>query len=92
MCVRFMLAIGVLATFLVGPTGEASAANGRIGVRETVCADTLALRVSPGGGWDGYLKYPQTFLVKGPREDGYIYGYAYGNLNRHGWVQDGWFC
>jgi hypothetical protein len=22
----------------------------------------------------------------------WVYGFAYGNVNAHGWVQNGWFC
>ncbi|MFC7757594.1 hypothetical protein ACFQY4_05660 [Catellatospora bangladeshensis] len=29
---------------------------------------------------------------QGPRSGGYVYGFAYGHVNRNGWVQDGWFC
>lgn len=43
-------------------------------------------------GLDWNLYAGQTFLVKGPESGGYIYGLAYGRVNRNGWVQDGWFC
>ena len=77
---------------LLGTAAPAQAAYGRIGVRETVCAQDLYVRTDPGGAWMGTLYYGQTFLVKGPRSSGYIYGFAYGYINRNGWVQDGWFC
>ena len=80
----------VLAALAVA--GPAQAANGRTGVRETVCAQDLFVRTDPGGAWMGTLTSGQTFLVEGPRSGGYIYGFAYGHINRHGWVQDGWFC
>jgi uncharacterized membrane protein len=70
----------------------ASAAGGTIGTRETVCADSLFVRTTAGGAWTGTLYAGQTFLVEGPSSSGYIYGFAYGYINRHGWVQDGWFC
>jgi hypothetical protein len=82
------LAVGVLLT----PGTAANAANGRIGVRETVCAESLFVRTEPLGAWMGTLHNPETFLVEGPRSGGYVYGFAYGHINRHGWVQDGWFC
>ncbi|MFV2114059.1 hypothetical protein ACFHW0_17200 [Micromonospora sp. LOL_025] len=68
------------------------AANGTIGQRETVCAEDLFVRTAPVGAWMGTLYRGQTFLVEGPRSGGYVYGFAYGNVNRRGWVQDGWFC
>ncbi|MEV0272312.1 hypothetical protein AB0H43_26345 [Hamadaea sp. NPDC050747] len=84
----------IAATLLtvLGAVSPAHAANGTIGVRETVCAQTLYVRTDPGGAWMGTLYSGQTFLVEGPRSGGYIYGFAYGYINRHGWVQDGWFC
>lgn len=81
-----------LAATLAATPGAAHAANGTIGVRETVCANDLYVRTEPNGAWMGTLYRGQTFLVKGPRSGGYIYGFAYGHINRHGWVQDGWFC
>lgn len=69
----------------------AQAADGTVGVRETVCADSLYVRTSPGGAWMGTLYRGQTFLVE--QDDGsWEYGFAYGDINRHGWVQNGWFC
>jgi hypothetical protein len=42
-----------------------------------------------------YLHRPQTFPVKytGQAEFGgeWLYGFAYSNVNAHGWVQNGWF-
>ncbi|MFG1955244.1 hypothetical protein [Micromonospora sp. NPDC048830] len=71
---------------------QAQAAYGAIGERETVCAETLYVRTDPNGAWLGTLYRGQTFLVEGPRSGGYVYGFAYGYINRRGWVQDGWFC
>ncbi|MFI6263758.1 hypothetical protein [Micromonospora sp. NPDC051006] len=84
-------AAAVLAT-AAAPTGPAQAANGTIGERETVCAADLFVRTEPNGAWMGTLYRGQTFLVEGPRSGGYVYGFAYGHINRRGWVQDGWFC
>lgn len=85
------LAIALFA--LTSPTPSAEAANGRIGVRETVCADSLYFRSAPhDGAYDGELNRPETFLVEGPKVGNYIYGFAYGHINRRGWVRDGWFC
>jgi hypothetical protein len=67
-------------------------ANGTIGVRETVCANDLFVRTAPGTGpWMGTLYKGQTFLVES-RSGGSVYGFAYGNINRRGWVTDGYFC
>ena len=80
-------------TALTAPTPSAEAANGTVGQRETVCADSLYFRTEPhDGAFDGQLFRPQTFLVKGPKVGNYIYGFAYGDINRNGWVADGWFC
>jgi len=77
---------------LLGPP-SAKAANGTIGQRETVCADDLYLRTQPNNGaFDGTLVRGETFLVKGPRSGGDVYGFAYGHINRSGWVRDGYFC
>ncbi|MGS2617397.1 hypothetical protein ACVCAH_23165 [Micromonospora sp. LZ34] len=86
-----VLAAAVAAALLTAPTA-AGAADGRIGVRETVCAQSLFVRTQPNGAWMGTLYQGQTFLVEGPRSGGYVYGFAYGHINRRGWVQDGWFC
>ena len=80
------------AVALLAVSSPAQAANGTIGVRETVCAESLFVRTEPLGAWMGTLYAGQTFLVKGPRSGGYVYGFAYGHVNRNGWVQDGWFC
>jgi hypothetical protein len=69
----------------------AQAANGTVGVRETVCADSLYVRTQPLGAWMGTLYHGQTFLVE-QLDGSWVYGFAYGDINRHGWVQNGWFC
>lgn len=89
---RAAVAAGLAAAALLTTPSAAQAAYGTIGERETVCAQSLYVRTSPGGAWMGTLYYGQTFLVEGPRSSGYIYGFAYGHINRRGWVQDGWFC
>ncbi|MEH0826807.1 MULTISPECIES: hypothetical protein [unclassified Micromonospora] len=77
---------------LVAAPVVAHADTGTIGQRETVCAADLFVRTDPNGAWMGTLYRGQTFLVEGPRSGGYVYGFAYGHINRRGWVQDGWFC
>jgi hypothetical protein len=79
------------AATLVAVSSPAQAADGTVGVRETVCAQDLYVRTAPLGAWTGTLYQGQTFLVE--QVDGaWVYGFAYGNINRHGWVQNGWFC
>ncbi len=39
----------------------------------------------------GTLHKPQTFLVKQISGE-WVFGFAYGDINHDGWVQDGWFC
>ncbi|MDI1462740.1 hypothetical protein QEZ54_17330 [Catellatospora sp. KI3] len=89
---RVALAAALAAAVATAVPAPALAANGRIGVRETVCAQSLFVRTEPLGAWMGTLYQGETFTVKGPRSGGYIYGFAYGHVNRNGWVQDGWFC
>jgi hypothetical protein len=88
---RTVVGVAIVCAALVGTALPAQAANGVVGVRETVCADSLAVRTAPLGPWMGTLFKPQTFLVE--RLDGdWVYGFAYGDINRNGWVQNGWFC
>ncbi|SDM77567.1 hypothetical protein [Actinacidiphila guanduensis] len=70
---------------------SASAADGTVGTRETVCAQDLYVRTAPLGAWTGTLYQGQTFLVE-QLDGSWVYGFAYGDINRHGWVQNGWFC
>ncbi len=85
------LALAAAATIAVA-TSPATAANGTVGERETVCANDLFVRVTaPHGAWLGTLTRGQTFLVEQAGGD-WVYGFAYGDINRRGWVQNGWFC
>jgi hypothetical protein len=82
------------ALLVVGVTvnaTQAQAANGHVGVRETICADDLQFRTEPGGARAGTLHRGETFLVE-QISGGWVYGFAYGTINHKGWVQDGWFC
>lgn len=82
----------ITAGLLAATAGAATAANGTIGERETVCADSLYVReTAPHGAFHGTLFRGQTFTVQ-QRQGDYVYGFAYGHINRNGWVQDGWFC
>ncbi|MFJ3640553.1 hypothetical protein ACIPRD_12435 [Streptomyces sp. NPDC090108] len=80
-----------LGSVLLFGSAPAQATNGTVGQRETVCAQDLFVRTDPGGAWMGTLYKGQTFQVES-KQSGWAYGFAYGDINRHGWVQDGWFC
>ncbi|GAA2993389.1 hypothetical protein [Streptomyces fulvorobeus] len=83
------LALAAITVMTVSP---AAADNGTVGQRETVCAQDLFVRVTaPHGAWMGTLYRGQTFLVEQGGGD-WVYGFAYGDINRRGWVQNGWFC
>jgi hypothetical protein len=88
---RIGLTAGVAALALTAVIQPALAANGVVGERMTVCAQTLDLRTAPLGPWQGTLYHGQTFLVESLDGD-WVYGFAYGDINRDGWVQNGWFC
>ncbi|WP_327121951.1 hypothetical protein OG206_31295 [Streptomyces sp. NBC_01341] len=86
------LTLALTAAVTAMTAGPAAAADGTVGQRETVCAQDLFVRVTaPHGAWMGTLYRGQTFLVE---EGGgeWVYGFAYGDINRRGWVQNGWFC
>lgn len=61
--------------------------------RHTVCASDLYVREQPQGRAIGTLYNGQTFDVERYDDSAqWAYGMAYGNVNAHGWVQNGWFC
>ncbi len=83
------LGLALTAGLTVTP---ALAADGDVGERETVCATDLFVWVTaPHGAWMGTLHKGQTILVERVNGD-WVYGFAYGDINRRGWVQNGWFC
>ncbi|GAB1646476.1 hypothetical protein [Krasilnikovia sp. MM14-A1259] len=90
------VAVGVSMAMLVASSGVAYAGgpypyagNNDVGRRLTVCADSLDVH-----NFLGQLHYPQTFTVEG--FDGankeWVYGFAWGTVNAHGSVLNGWFC
>ncbi|MER6121020.1 hypothetical protein E6R60_15375 [Streptomyces sp. A0642] len=88
---RAATVVSAVGAALLFSSGPAQAANGTLGERETVCAQDLFVRTAPLGAWMGTLYHGQTFLVES-KQSGWVYGFAYGDINRRGWVQDGWFC
>ncbi|MGA8117065.1 MAG: hypothetical protein WCA46_25795 [Actinocatenispora sp.] len=83
-------AAAVTTALLAGAT-PAQATWGVPGNREPICAQTLEVRDAPGGTPFDTLTYLQSFLIE-DTSGSYVYGFAYGNVNKHGWVQNGWFC
>ncbi|EFC78990.1 hypothetical protein [Parafrankia sp. EUN1f] len=102
--VRGAVTVAAAGALLGGLASTASAGGSLLwatpnshGQRLAVCAQDLEVRSSPGGPAIGYLYGPnQTFTVydAGAREFGgeWVLGHAWGNVNRDGYVQNGWFC
>jgi hypothetical protein len=97
------LALAVTGSLVAG-TGPAALAGGPyrnatagdVGQRWGVCAHDLTVRQSPGGrvigtlyGSDG-ARPAQSFTISGTGE--WVRGHAWGEVNRDGYVQNGWFC
>lgn len=72
--------------------GVTTAPGASAAERHTVCAADLYVREQPLGRAIGTLYTGQTFDVERYSAEGWAYGMAYGNVNQHGWVQNGWFC
>jgi hypothetical protein len=96
--VRFGLTAAVAGAALIASALPASARDGIIGDRMTVCPQSLPnqvlpVRTQPLGADAGSLVYPETFLVKRTDPSGeWVYGFAYGDINADYWVQNGYFC
>jgi hypothetical protein len=58
----------------------------------TVCAQDLYVRDKASGVVIGTLYYGDSFDFISSNGNGWDYGYAFGHVNRNGWVQAGWFC
>ena len=97
--VVLVIAVGALAVSAApasagGPYKWASAQDAYYQSRLTVCAQDLAVRddwLNPYA----YLYGGQTFRVEyvdSEFSSEWVYGFAYGDVNSHGWVQNGWFC
>jgi hypothetical protein len=62
--------------------GSASVVGDRVAVRRD-----LYVREEPNQGWSGVLEPPETFHVEKLSDSGkYAYGFAYGHIDRRGWV------
>lgn len=78
-------AAGAYQTFKITPAHAET--------RLTVCAESLYVRESAAGAIIGTLFKGQTMSVERYSPSGdWAYGMAYGHVNTHGWVQNGWFC
>ncbi|MDH6228981.1 hypothetical protein M2169_006037 [Streptomyces sp. MJP52] len=88
-----MLAVTQSAAYAGGPHRWAQYSD--VDKRLTVCAQTLDVRSSYGGTPFAQLTNGQTFTVyQNYAEFGseYVRGFAWGNVNAEGYVQNGWFC
>ncbi|WBQ05404.1 hypothetical protein [Kribbella sp. CA-293567] len=82
-----VVAIAALITPLA-VTQTASAAT-----LKTVCADDLYVRDTASGQLIGTLYRGQHFNLSRYSASGqWAEGAAWGNVNKWGWVQSGWFC
>jgi hypothetical protein len=77
----------LLATTLIS-TPSASA-----GTRRDICATSLYVRDAPAGVVQGTLYRGQSMYVDQYSPSGsYAHGFAYGYVNKWGWVLNGYFC
>ena len=88
-----LMGIGMTAVGAVGAYHAFHVPKAQAAVRLTVCANDLYVRDAPAGVIIGTLFKGQTISVERYSPSGdWAYGFAYGHVNRHGWVQNGWFC
>jgi hypothetical protein len=88
-----LVKLGVAAACVAGAYQVLQITPAYAATRHTVCASSLYVRNQPLGATIGTLFQGETFDVE--RYDsggGWAYGMAYGHVNQHGWVQNGWFC
>ena len=75
-------ALVTLLVLVLGPLAAPASAE-----RLEVCAVDLLVRAEPDGPGIGTLYRGQTFDVERRSDTGrWAYGFAYGHVNRHGWV------
>jgi uncharacterized protein YaiE (UPF0345 family) len=87
-------AIATLATLVACVALAAPArALADSGDRVKVCAASLDVTTEPNQDWMGSLDRGETFLVRNHSDSGkYAYGFAYGHINRDGWVETSGLC
>ncbi len=77
---------------ILGTSGPAQAANGVVGQRMEICAQSLYLRTEPAGALIDTLPYGSHFDVRQISPSGdWVYGFSVWD-SKVGWVQNGWFC
>lgn len=82
----------IAAAAAVTAVGVAAAPVAAATERRTICAENLYVREQPMGRAIGTLYAGQSIDVERYSASGWAYGFAYGHVNAHGWVQNGWFC
>lgn len=58
--------------------------------RRIVTAETVTVRDKPGGHRIGTLRRGQSFNIERPAGGSWVYGFAYGDVNKHGYVLREW--
>ncbi|MFI9011056.1 hypothetical protein ACIGNX_27860 [Actinosynnema sp. NPDC053489] len=85
----------VAAALALASIAPATATADPVSTQEVrrVCAQDLYVRATAAGVVIGTLYYGDNFDVQrySPSRE-WVYGHAYGNVHRDGWVQNGWFC
>ena len=88
-----LVRLGVAAACGVGAYGALQITPAQAATRHTICATDLYVRETAAGAIVGTLFKGETFDAEQYSPSGdWVYGMAYGHVNRHGWVQNGWFC
>ncbi len=90
---RVLVRVGVAAACVVGASQAFQITPAYAATRHTVCANDLYVRSAAAGAIIGTLFSGETFDAERYSPSGeWVYGMAYGHVNQHGWVQNGWFC
>lgn len=88
-----LMRLGLIGLCAVGLTQVLKVTPAWASTRLTVCAQDLYVRDAPAGIFIGTLYQGQTMEVTKYSPSGeWAYGFAYGHVNKWGWVQNGWFC
>ena len=91
--IRTAAVTAIAASALTVSTATVPASATSIQEVRTVCARDLYVRATAAGVVIGTLYYGDHFDVYrySPSRE-WVYGHAYGNVHKDGWVQNGWFC